>query len=264
MEPDNVRGALPDFLIIGAQKAGTTSLYQYLVRHPDIESATVKEVHFFDLKYGKGLAWYSRFFPSEGRRQARLAQTKELVTGEATPYYLFHPHVPERVARSLPGIKLIVLLRNPIDRAYSHYHHAVRHGFESLDFEQAIASETDRLAPEIERLTTDDSYHSFVHQRNSYLARGRYIEQLERWAAYFSREAMLILEAEAFFADPGAGVSSVHAFLKVRPWALQNAEAYHVGAYPALNPGTRARLRAHFAPFNERLYEFLAADLGWQ
>ena len=142
---------LPDFLIIGTQRGGTTSLYNYLVEHPGIGAASIKEVHFFDTPHFKqGLAWYRGHFPSAFQRYYVERSLKHgFVTGEASPYYLFHPHAPKRVAGLMPQMKLIVMLRNPVDRAYSHYHHEVAGGHEKLaTFEEAIACEDERLAGE--------------------------------------------------------------------------------------------------------------------
>src|SRR5690348_1015601 len=147
---------LPDFLIIGTQRGGTTSLYHYLQAHPCIGPASTKEVHFFDMRFHKGLAWYRGHFPSRIDQYAvEQAHGHSLVTGEATALYLFHPHAPKRVAEALPSVKLIVLLRNPVNRALSHYYHAVKHGQETLSFEEAIQGEEQRTAQEREKLLAD-------------------------------------------------------------------------------------------------------------
>ena len=126
---------LPDFLIIGTQRGGTTSLYHYLQAHPCIRPASTKEVHFFDTKFHKGLAWYRGHFPTRIEQSSvNRLHGHSLMTGEATALYLFHPHAPKRVAKALPFVKLIVLLRNPVDRALSHYYHAIKHGYETLSF----------------------------------------------------------------------------------------------------------------------------------
>src|SRR5438067_227401 len=132
---------LPDFLIIGTQRGGTTSLYHYLKTHPCVESATTSDTHFFDKKFSKGLGWYRGHFPTWMEKYYAQMRGQRFVTGEASSSYLFHPHVPKRVVQVLPHVKLIVLLRNPVDRAYSQYYHAIELGHETLSFEEAIASE---------------------------------------------------------------------------------------------------------------------------
>src|SRR5690348_836405 len=137
---------LPDFLVIGAQRGGTTSLYQYLQVHPFIEPATTKEVHFFDRRFHKGLAWYRGHFPTALEKyRAEHLRGGMFLTGEATPSYLFLPYIPKRVVRVLPHARFIVLLRNPVERAYSHYRHAVELGHEHLAFEEAIKNQAARI-----------------------------------------------------------------------------------------------------------------------
>ncbi|HXS47682.1 MAG TPA: sulfotransferase domain-containing protein, partial [Solirubrobacterales bacterium] len=172
---------LPDFLIIGAQKGGTTSLHAYLSEHRRVSPSSTKEVHFFDHAYDRGLGWYRAHFQ-------RSAKAPLSLSGEATPYYLFHPLVPARVAETLPESRLIVILRDPVDRAFSHHNHELALGFEDLPFEEAIEREPERLEGEQERILEDPGYRSFAHQHHSYVSRGRYAEQLERWLAHVPPE----------------------------------------------------------------------------
>ena len=144
---------MPDFIIIGTQKGGTTSLYRYLIEHPCVAPIYIKEPHFFDIYFYKGLQWYRAHFPTAVEKYyARHIQKHDLITGEASPYYLFHPQAARRVAKTLPKARLIVLLRNPIDRAYSQYQHQTRQdGVEPLTFEEALECEEKRLAGEEEK-----------------------------------------------------------------------------------------------------------------
>lgn len=256
----------PHYLIIGAQRSGTTSLYRYLIQHPGVGPVLLeKGVHFFDVNYEKGLAWYRSHFPSVVyRRWVRSRYGMELLAGEASPYYLFHPLAPDRVAGDLPGAKLIVMLRDPVRRAYSQYRHEVDRGFEHLPtFEDALAAEPDRLAGEIERITSDPTYRSFNHQHFSYLARGHYLDQLERWLARFPRECLLLIESAQFFADPHAALERVHRFLGLPPWPPPPIVKHNAGRYPGMREGTRERLVAHFAEPNRALYRLLGVDFGW-
>jgi len=168
---------LIDFLIIGAQRCGTTSLYSYMVLHPQISSAKNKEVHYFDIFFYKGLDWYLSQFPSLS------SNNKNLITGESSPYYIFHPLAAKRIFKIIPKVKLIVLLRNPVERAYSHYHHIVKLGHESLTIEEAIKSEKERLDGETEKILSGE--FSFNHQHYSYLARGIYVDQLIQYFELF-------------------------------------------------------------------------------
>jgi hypothetical protein len=256
---------VPDFLIIGAQRAGTTSLYHYLVSHPAIAPAMPsKGVHYFDTEFQRSWAWYKGHFPTVlAARYARLRRGVEMLTGEASPYYLFHPGVPGRVADALPDVKLIVLLRNPVDRAFSHHANEVARGFEHLPFEEALEREPERLAGEEERLKADSRYASFAHQHYSYVARGLYLQQLERWHACFPRDQLLIASAERFWADPGGVLASIHDFLGVQRRPLGRYETLNAREREPLKPATRERLEALFAEPNRRLFEYLGVDFGW-
>lgn len=252
---------LPDFIIIGGQRCGSTSLYRSLTSHPGILSARIKEVHFFDLAYQRGLPWYQANFPlsaSAKIQQMFRGGEQPYLTGEASPYYLFHPLVPARVKAALPQVKLIALLRNPIDRAYSHYQHYIAAGFEQLSFEEAIEREPERLRGEEEKLLQDGNYCSYNHQMYSYLARGRYTEQLQRWWRHFPREQILLITSEEFSENPSAVSRRALEFLGTCEPDRESAmnEKYHAKPYTApMNPETRRSLQEYFAPYNQELYE---------
>lgn len=253
---------LPAFMIIGAQKAGTTSLASYLAAHPNVVSPSFKEIHFFDLNYLKGESWYRSHFPIGARRRISVfGRASRLRAIDATPYYLLHPDAPRRVSQMLPDIKIVILLRDPVYRAYSHYHHEVRLGTEHLTFEEAIKAESERTAEDLERLCAQPSYPGFNYQHFSYLQRGIYSEQIYRWLRYFRREQFLILSSELFFKDPGATYRRVLKFIGVPDWEPATYRAEHVGKYPALHSETRNQLSAYYAMHNRTLRKTL--NLYW-
>jgi len=259
---------LPDFLIIGTQRGGTTSLYHYLQTQPCIGSASTKEVHFFDRRFTRSLAWYQGHFPTRIEKYyARCLYGQTFLTGEATPCYLFYPHAPSRVAKILPHVKLIVLLRNPVDRAYSQYYHAVDHGFETVSFEEAIEREGERASREQEKIQRDEYYYSIEFMERSYLTRGIYVDQLQAWMRLFLREQFLILKSEEFYADPTTTLRQVLAFLNVPSAELQVKEKefqpYNNYTYTRMNPVLRKRLIAYYEPYNARLYDYLGVNFGW-
>jgi hypothetical protein len=251
----------PSFLIIGAQRAGTTSLYSYLTAHPQIAPAARKEVHFFDVHYPKGEQWYWEQFPTcDG------GGFGPQITGEASPYYLFHPLAAERAAALLPDARLIVLLRNPIDRALSHHQHETRRGMETLSFADALSAEESRLRGEAERIRREPGYRSTAHQWHSYRSRGCYRDQLEQWLRFFKREQMLVLISEEFYADPARSLRQVTDFLVLPPLPPLPADAYekhNLASYGSMNPALGGELADFYAPHNARLAEFLGRDLGW-
>ncbi|MBD0328504.1 MAG: sulfotransferase [Thermoleophilia bacterium] len=255
---------LPDFLIVGAQRAGTTALYAYLRRHPAIAGPPWKEVSFFDRHYARGERWYRGHFPSTlrlgwaGRREGDRPRV-----GEASPSYLFHPLAPERAAAVVPGARLVALLRDPVERAFSHYRFEVALGREPLAFEQALDAEEERTRADVERMRTDPAYVGYAWWNFSYLGRGRYAEQLERWLARFPREQLLVLTSEDLFADPGRTSAAVLGFLGVRDRRLPRYPRLNAAPSADLVPAARERLRAYFAGPNRELYELLGRDLGW-
>jgi hypothetical protein len=252
---DAYRG--PDFIIIGSQKGGTSSLYHHLTRHPHIRPAARKEVHFFDENYSKGLAWYRSHFPP-------VKLFNNLISGEASPYYLFHPLAPQRVFDTFPDIKLIVMLRNPVNRAYSHYQHNLRRKRVRFTFEEAIAMEPGLLEGETDNFLHLPGYKSFNHRHFSYLTRGIYIDQLERWTAFFSLERFMILKSEDFFSSPDKILMEVFAFLGVGNSPVKVLNKLSLAAYPRMQPETREKLVNYFKPYNQRLYDFLGRDFGWE
>ena len=192
---------LPDFVIVGAQKAGTSSLFAHLAALDGVGAPERKEVHFFDRDYREGVDWYAARFPASS------------LCGEATPYYLFHPLAIERMQAVIPDAKVIVLLRDPRARAVSHYWHEVRLDLEPLDHEQALDAEEERLAGEEERIRADPGYRGFAHQHFSYAARGRYAGPLRRLFAAYPRRQVLVLRFEDLVTQPARALGEVHDFL---------------------------------------------------
>lgn len=245
---------LPDFLVIGAQKAGTTALYAYLHWHPGIAGPSWKEVSFFDRHWWRGVGWYRGQFPMRSRGR---------LVGEASPSYLFHPLAPERVRAVVPRAKLIVLLRNPVDRAYSQYQHEVALGREPLTFEDALAAEDGRTRGEAERIVADPRAFSSAWWDHTYVARGRYAEQLERWLAVFDREQLLVVRSEDLGERPAETYAAVLRFLGAAPHELPEYPRVFDRGYEPMRPETRALLAERFAEPNRRLDELLGRRFGW-
>jgi len=253
---------LPDFLVVGAQKAGTSSLFYYLDQHPRIHGSSVKEIHYFDdgldpdiHTYALGQAWYRAHFP------LRHCLSQGDLSFEASPLYLFNPLAPERIAADLPNVKIIVLLRDPVSRAISHYQHEKRKGREDLDLADAFMQEDARLASSI---ATRD-YKSFEFIRHSYQSRGRYAEQLERYFGLFGRERILVLESGVLFKDPAACLQQIYRFIGVdEPPATLDLTPNNVAENKLLVPdAVRSSLRRYFEPCNEALFELIGQRYDW-
>ena len=215
---------LPDFLGIGTQKGGTTYLHALLQHHPQIFLATPKEQHFFTLHWKRVGHWYADQFAQAESHQC---------CGEVTPYYLFHPEVPQRIKSQLPDVKLIVLLRDPVERALSQYFHSRRLGLEPLELEAAFAAEPQRLADAAEQLAAGKPHRS--HQQHSYLSRSRYEQQLARFQELFQPEQLLILRSEQLFANPTNGWILVLQFLGVDVIPCPMLDPVYTGAGEAAN-----------------------------
>ena len=260
----------PDYLIIGAHRAGSTSLWTYLSQHPCIavnfpRLQGIKGVRYFDENYFRGDDWYRSHFPTAAyRHYLRRRHGSDALAGDASSYYLFHPAAAERAARSVPDAKLIVLLRSPVDRAYSHWLRERRDGTEPLErFDQAVAAEPDRLAGEADRILNDDRYYSYAHENFSYISQGLYLSSLRRWLERYPRERMHIELSEQFARDPQGGFERVLKFLDLPPVRLRDARPRNTTEAAPLDPGIRRELSARVAPANRQLEEFLGIDLGW-
>ena len=255
---------LPDFVIIGARKSGTTSLYDFLIRNPAIAPALKKELNYFVLRYSFGKLWYCSNFPTNLSRHYFYKKTNQrLLSGEATPTYLFYPEVPGRMREILPDVKLIVILRNPVDRAYSHYHHSLRRNYETLSFEKAIKLEEERLAREKERLIRDPFPRDNHYDHYSYLRKGIYVDQLENWFRHYNRKQFLILTTDDLRKNPQQTLDQIFDFLEVSSFQAKNLKNRNVGSYKEMNKGTRKFLIEYFKPHNERLSKLLQRSFDW-
>jgi hypothetical protein len=246
--------ALPGAMVIGAMKCGTSSLHNYLAQHPQVIPPLRKEVHFFDVNYSRGESWYRANFGRAGEPGLNF---------ESSPYYLYHPLAPERASRMVPQARLIVLVRDPVRRAYSHYWHERDKGRETLSFEDAVAAEPDRIGIDAERLARGEIEVSAAHQHCSYLARGRYAEQIGRWLQFYPREQLLCLRFEDLAADPLAVLNQSLAYLGLPAMASARLEARNTRKYPPIAPATAERLRQYFEPHNRALEALLGRPLGW-
>lgn len=258
-------GALPDFVVIGAMRGGTSRFYGLLIRHPHVKRAASKELHYFDRpgRLEKGIEWYRRCFPSPEWTNGRRT-----ITGEATPQYLFDPLVPERMAQVVPKARLISLLRNPVDRAHSHYHLSVRRGYETRSFEEAIEEEQAWLA-EGEKVASGLEHRPSVGRgrQSQLLAKGIYIDQLLHWQQFFGEEQMLVLQSEEFYKHTADTLKLTQNFLelpyreiKLPPRKTSRKTTYE---YEPMDPAMRQRLEDFFEPHNQRLYDYLGRDFGW-
>lgn len=256
---------LPDLIVAGAQRCGTTAITEALYRMPMVaRPRRGKGSHYFSYNYWRGADWFQGNFATRARaRRVHRATGHRLMSFDACPYYLFHPFALERMARDLPDVKVMVMLRDPVKRAYSHYHHSVAHGFEDLGFEAALEAEEDRLAGEVEAMAADVRYWSLDHEHHSYLAKGRYAAQVERLFSLYPREQCLVFSAEQFYADPDGVLRRVTDWLDLPPATLAASDERNGHRYEPMADATRRRLASAFAESNEALFELLGERFAW-
>lgn len=247
---------LPDFLIIGAQRAGTSSLRDHLARQPDMFLASPKEVHYFDLHFGRGSSWYRAHFP--------LGESSSRLRGEATPYYAFHPCAPARVHALVPDVKLVFLARDPVERAISHHRLETKLGFEELPLLEALEMEEERTSGEEERLRSGELLYSHGHHHFAYTARGMYAQQLRDWYEFFPPEQMLIMSSEKLFERPAEEVARLRSFLGLPGAARGELPRHNALSSRPVDPEARRLLRSRLEPHYPEFYELAGEDLGWE
>lgn len=266
---------LPDFLLIGTKRGGTTSFYYDLLKVAQVlpmfpsakylpKANETKGVHFFDSFYPRGLRWYRSYMPTVwARRRAEQRLGKRVVVGEASPYYLFHPLAAARAYGALPNARILLLLRDPVDRTYSHWKERRRGDAEPLDFEAALDAEASRLAGEEEKILADPRYISYPHEQQSYATQSYYAKSLRRWADLYGMENILVLTSEEYYADQPGTVARAARFLGLE--ASEPASGGHMNAAPgeSMDPELRGRLRALFADDVAELEQMIGRTLPW-
>ena len=261
---------LPNAVIIGAQKAGTTSLFSYIAQHPNVVEPFQKEIHYFDTaRYTKhSVDWYRSFFPTKNELQ-------DNITLEATPCYMFYPDAIKRLKQMCSGAKLLMVLNDPSKRAISSYYHQVRRGREKRSIEDAFNNEEQTVASELEKINTDSNYFSETYRHFSYLKRGVYIDQVKTCHKYFNKSDLKIINSVDLFARPLQVMSDVYAFLGIdstfRPTDLGRKNQ---GERSLKNPFGYSKknvpehinrfLKDYYTEPNKQLFHYLNQDFGWQ
>jgi len=261
--------SLPDYLIIGTKRGGTTSLARWLLDHPGVRSLFPAREHrkgtyYFDVNYGRGEGWYRGHFPTTiSNHLLERAHSRRLLIGEATPYYLYHPHAAARAQALVPNAKVIALLRNPIDRAHSHWLERTRQGVEHLEFEAAIDAEPERLDGEEARMIADPSYQSFAHQHWSYVDQGRYSRGLRRWMAAYPSHQIHVIRSEDLYQDPLGEFSRVVDFLGLDPHTPEELAAWNNRGRDPVDAAMRARLSGLLAEDIGEVESILGRGMDW-
>ncbi len=237
----------PDFIIIGATKCGTTSLFFYLNQHPQILAPHKKEINFFNHNFQMGVPWYLAHFPA-------IADTNEFITGEASPVYFYDEQVIQRLKQLFPETKLIMMLRNPVQRTISEYYHAVNHGLENRSLIELIELEKKLLATQP---------RSEVMQKFGYLLNSIYVEKIAKWMTNFSNENILIIESELFFEQTDLIMTKTWEFLGLPYIEQEERIRYNTGCYSPVIPEIKQKLQEFFVSYNQELEQYLDRKFNW-
>ena len=248
---------LPELLVIGAQRCGTTSLHRLLSSHPQLHAPMAKKgVHYFDLAYARDLNWYRCAFP-------RLQPGE--IAFESSPYYMFHPLIAQRVASDLAEVKVIAVLRDPVERSISHHHRETMRGFESLSLKEAITCEPSRLEHSLEALSASRGATDHAHQHFAYLQRGHYAQQLTRWFDGLGRDRVLVLDVDEVSQAPDRSLGQIADFVGVDPFPSGTRFPFaNTYRRPVVDIGTRRILEDYFAGLDHELAKLLGRPVSWR
>jgi hypothetical protein len=257
---------VPSFVLAGAQRCGTTSLFRALLDHPAVVGPVHhKGVNYFDVGYAEGWDWYQAHFPLRSLASARTRPAGEdAVTFDASGYYIYHPHAAARLAKDLPDAKVLVMLRDPIERAFSAYRHEFARGYETETFERALELEDERVEPELEKMQVDPTYASFSHRHHSYQRRGFYAEQLTRFTDGLGRDQVLVVDSDDFFRRPEQEYARIIAFLGLRAHQPSHFDQWNARPGSPMSDLARQRLTAAFEPHDAALEEMLGHPASWR
>lgn len=247
------KGQQPKFIIIGSMRCGTTSLYEYLTYHPQFVPALKKEVKFFNFNYESGKDWYKAHFPS-------ILEGSGYITGEGSPDHLYYPEVATKIKELFPDMKLIVMLRNPVERSISQYYHWVKVGAEYRSLEKAIADEIEL----IEQMASPN-FNGVIKRKgdSGCLLESVYIHFLEKWMSVIPKEQFLIIKSEDFYANTADSLRQVYDFIGLPDYQLPEYKTYNANAYDKINKETYNTLEKCFLPHNQKLEEFLGMKFDW-
>ena len=253
---------LPDFIIIGAGRAGTTALYTYLIQHPSIITAStdndepVADLHFFEYMISDKISWYKSHFPRKSKNS--------FVTGEFTSTYMYHKNVPERIFNLIPKIKLIVILRNPIDKAYSTYNQQSHFNEVTSSFEETIKAEfarIDLIKNHIEYTNNNPNFDNYVEY--NIIRHGIYFNYLEKWLKIFPKKQIFVVDSNELENFPQQTLNKVFEFLNLSPREIPNLAKVNVGKYSPMTESTRESLIEFYKPHNAKLNNLLGTNFDW-
>ena len=247
---------LPDFIINGTVRSGTTSLYYNICEHPSILSADYDEIGFFDSNYQLGINWYRSMFPTQKEISELKKKTGFAITGEDTPFYFWKKEAARRILNDLPNVKIISIFRNPIDRAYSNYNLSIRANTEKLSFEDAIEEEM--------RFLDEHSFRESVDRQRSYITKGFYEKQINFWFEIFPKKQIHILSTEDMKKNPQDTLKKIFRFLEIPEYTIENPHNQKAVKYEKMSEETRKLLCDFYKPHNEKFFQIIDKKFDWE
>ena len=247
----------PDFLIIGSQKAATTTLHSYLSKNKNIHSSKIKEIQFFNMNYDRSIKYYKSCFP---------IKNKNKLTFEATPDYIDHPLAPKLCYEMFPNIKLIVTLREPVERAFSHFNFVQGYSADerNISFEEGLNLESDRMDMAFEHIFTDRYNSARMFSNYGYLRKGEYVTHLNNWLEYYPIERFHFVDFKDIKSDIHIVIRKICNFLEVPFQKIPQPKHLNKTAYnEKINKETYYNLRNHYRDYNDRLFKLISKDLNW-
>ncbi len=261
----------PDFIIIGSGRAGTTSLYSYLIQHPNIMTSfshreqKVADLHFFEYMISSSTNWYRSHFPTNISKKLLQLRTKDsVISGEFTSTYMYHPSVPKRIFDLIPNIKLIVILRNPVDKVYSAFSQQFQFKEFTTSFEEYIESELKRIKiienkPDLK--TFNEDFESIAVP--NILRHGIYHTYLKNWLDIFPKKQIYVLDSKDLHDNTQETLDNIFKFLEIQPVNISDTSKINVGNYSKMDKLTRRKLLDFFTPFNDKLNDLLGTKFHW-
>ena len=223
-----------------------------------------KGSHYSSYNYYRGWEWFQSQFPTTvWADRVEEKNGAPIFTFDACPYYLFHPFAIQRMAQALPDVKVLIMLRDPVRRAESHFHHSVNHGHEDQPFATALELEQQRLDGEVEKMSSDWSYWSHSHEHHSYASKGMYAEQLERVFAVYPRNQVMVVQSEAFYRSSNEVLATVTEWLNLPSIELTNRDNRNGHEYKEMDEEMRSHLVELYREPNQRLYQLLGETYDW-
>ena len=255
---------LPECAVIGTGKGGTTALHYYLGQHPCIGSSAYDELGFFNENYHLGINWYKSLFPTVFYKKKMESKNKQCLFFDVTSTYMEEELTAKNVYEVNPNQKIIVILRNPVDRAYSHYHVNVKEKSEKRSFEDAVFEEMNRIKSERIIQNKNKNLRVFTPNNIHYLKKGFYALQLKSWFKIFPREQILVLSTEEFQEDQNIIYKKIFDFLNIPNMKIKSTEKMEKGNYIPMKHDTQNLLLDYFRQYNYELFELINSEFDWK